>query len=378
MNSFGVHVCLGSPLRDRHGLGKRGLSLRTVGGGESGHRGRGQNPEESERVRRVGSDVVRKKDKGPVFQFILLTLFRPARGSRPNDPQGFKMNAIRLFLLTLAVAALFAPVQDARATGLGLYFEYGNVFGGQLDQTIGGDLDFDEDQFGGGFSVDTNVAADRLFNYRLDVGYHRVEGEYGTFGDLDGNGLVLHNSFGFGVFRNHRVRVWLGPAVRLNFDSFDDVPIYGDVFKFGVGVGPEVGINLHTEDSLSIGLTTGYQIRYVLAVPDGSSSNEDGYEHMAFIKLHVLFRLGGDSFVDDQQAFRPIPEQVSPEPARAEAVEALGEGEESSSSTSWATTVPSAPVRPVVDTESGRAPANQSADDAYNMRVWKEQQRHAK
>src|SRR5437870_4786207 len=139
------------------------------------------------------------------------------------------MKMLGPLVLTLAVLVI-ATVQDARATGLGLYFEYGNVFDGQLDHTIAGDVDFDEDHFGGGFSFDTNVAADNLFNYRLDVGYQKVEGDYGPFGDVDGDGIVLDNAFGFGEFRSDRARVWIGPAVRLTFDFFDDVPIFDNVF----------------------------------------------------------------------------------------------------------------------------------------------------
>lgn len=241
-------------------------------------------------------------------------------------------------ILLALVVALLTPIQDAHATGLGFYAEYGNVFDGKLENTVLGDVDYDEDHFGGGFSVDTNVAADRLFNYRLDVGYQHVEGDYGLYGKTDGDGIVLDNAFGFGVLRNERVRVWLGPAVRFSFDFFDDVPVFDNVFKFGVGLGPEIGVNLHTGDLVSIGLTTGYQFRYVLAVPDGSFSNQDGYEHMGFIKMHVLFRLGGDDFVDLRQAYRPDAEGSDPEM-----------------------------------TEPGR----QSADDAYNMRIWNEQQRHS-
>lgn len=311
------------------------------------------------------------------------------------------MRMLRPFVLMLVVVVL-ASVQDARATGLGLYFDYGNVFDGQLDDTIAGDIDYDEDHFGGGFSFDTNVAADKLFNYRLDVGYQHVEGEYGAFGDLDGDGFVLDNAFGFGVFRSDLARVWIGPAVRLSFDFFDNVPVFDDVFKFGVGVGPEVGVNLHTGDLVSIGLTGGYQIRYVVAEPDGSYSTEDGYEQMGFIKMHVLFRLDGDSFGDSGEDFHPSTEETSSVPVVPEPVEGLGEGEGRATPASRSDTVPSAPAKIVVERKStappagrshteGTTPANavvetehrtvpvrQSADDTYNMRVWNEQQRHSK
>lgn len=282
------------------------------------------------------------------------------------------MRTLRLPLFALAVS-LLTPAPSALATGLGLYFEYGNVFDGQLDHTIAGDVDFDEDHFGGGFAFDTNVANDRLFNYRLDVGYQHVDGDYGPFGDLDGDGLVLHNAFGFGVFRNDRVRVWLGPAVRLSFDFFDEVPVFDNVFKLGVGLGPEVGINLHTGDLVSLGLTAGYQFRYVLAVPDDSAfSNEDGYEHMAFIKMHLLFRLSGDSFVEERPPYRSGTAPARPETVVVEDTNAAPPARPTKVAPS------SAPSKAVAETRPRTSPTRQSEADAYNMEIWNQQQRHSK
>lgn len=282
------------------------------------------------------------------------------------------MRTARSLLFSLMVP-LLAPAPDALATGLGLYFEYGNVFDGKLDHTIAGDVDFDEDHFGGGFSVDTNVAQDRLFHYRLDVGYQHTDGSYGPFGSLNGDGLVLHNAFGFGIVRNEHVRVWLGPAVRLSFDFFDDVPVFDDVFKFGVGLGPELGVNLHTGDLVSIGLSGGYQFRYVLAVPDGPYSNEDGYEHMAFLRMHVLFRLTGDRFAERPRPFRPGDAAAVPAPVFESAVQPAGEGEGGA---------PAGRVRPAssapVDPQPPTRPERQSEDDAYNMKIWSDQQRYPK
>lgn len=199
------------------------------------------------------------------------------------------MKHLRQCALVVTVLLAFAP--SAWATGLGLYFEYGNVPDGQFDMSFG-DLNYEEDNFGTGFSVDTNVATDSVFNYRLDVGYQRVQQDLGRFGTTNSDGLVLDNAFGFGVFRNEHVRLWIGPSVRLNFDFFDGA----DAFDFGVGAGPAIGLNIHTGDLISLGITTGYHFSYAVFVVDGSATGLEGYESLLFLKFHLLFRTSGDRF----------------------------------------------------------------------------------
>jgi hypothetical protein len=201
---------------------------------------------------------------------------------------------MQTMLRSVLVAILvLTSIQSAWAIGFGAYFEYGNVFDATLEDD-GFDFDYDEDHFGAGLSVDTNVASDKLFNYRLDLGYQRVEQDFHSGPGLDGDGLVLDNAFGFGVLRNENVRLWIGPGVRLSFDFFDSKGFDG--FDFGIGAGPVIGLNIHTGDLVSLGVTGGYQVSYVRSVDDGSGPDLDGYEQLAFLKLHTLFRIGGDSY----------------------------------------------------------------------------------
>ena len=158
----------------------------------------------------------------------------------------------------LAALLVFALVPDARAAGYGAYFEYANVFDGKFTNVSVDDfnfhdsidVDYTEDHFGVGFTFDTAVASDRLFNYRASVGYQHVDAKYEGFENEDGNGISIDNAFGFGIVRNSRMRLWVGPAVRLSMDFFnpDD---FDDYFDFGIGAGPEIGFNLHVNDRLS-------------------------------------------------------------------------------------------------------------------------------
>lgn len=206
--------------------------------------------------------------------------------------------------LALFATLVFAP--SAHAMGFGGYFEYANVFDGELDidDSFVDDAEYDEDHFGAGFVFDTAVAADTLFNYRASIGYQHVDQDFDDVGNLsggsfDGNGISLDNAFGFGVVRNERIRLWIGPAIRLSMDWFDGD--HGDDFyDLGIGAGPEIGLNFHANDRFSLGLTAGYQILYVASFFDddyyGNDDDIDGYEQGVFVKLLFLFRTGDDQY----------------------------------------------------------------------------------
>lgn len=196
---------------------------------------------------------------------------------------------MRRSILILAAILTWASVETASAIGFGPYFEYGRVVDGWGSED-GFDFDYTENHFGGGLSLDTNVATRSLFNYRLDLGYQRVEQDFDDGGEFDGDGLVIDNAFGFRLFSNDAVRLWMGPGVRLSFDFFDSNGL--DAFDFGIGGGPVIGLNVHTSDLVSLAFTTGYQISYVHS--DYDYGDSDGYEQLIFFKLHAFFRFNED------------------------------------------------------------------------------------
>ena len=76
---------------------------------------------------------------------------------------------------------------------------------------------FDNDFSGGhfGFILDTNLARDSVFNYRLNVGLGALDAEddFGTALEL--GGVTVDNTFGFGVVRSKSFRLWIGPQIRI-------------------------------------------------------------------------------------------------------------------------------------------------------------------
>jgi hypothetical protein len=200
------------------------------------------------------------------------------------------MTFLGRLLLTIAIA--MALVSSADASGIGGYVEWAGTFKGNFD----GD-NYDEDIYGAGISYDTNVARDEVFNYRLDLGYRRVEQNRDDSSDLDLDGFALTNTLGFALARNEKARLWIGPLVLLSF-GFDSHKGQ-DILDVGFGGGPAMGLTVHASDRLSIVLAGSYQFMYAWQERNNGSGgigNADGERQAGFIRVYALFRLDGDKF----------------------------------------------------------------------------------
>ena len=184
------------------------------------------------------------------------------------------MNSFRSqtrLLALLGATLLIAPISlgllaaPAHASGYGLYLDYAL-----------GPIDPDIDFFSGtryetgrisiGFALDTAVAQDKLFNYRMNLGYEHINEKSGGTTFQKFNGGSFENIFGFGVYRSKLMRVWLGPAVRLGVGVLDKdstgVSFPGNVINLTAGGGLSAGINVHTGNIGSASFTLGYQYAY--------------------------------------------------------------------------------------------------------------------
>jgi len=222
----------------------------------------------------------------------------------------------------LLVAAVLLLAGPARGWGFGGYLEYLHADGFTKDD--GETVDLFNNGFALGFVMDTNVARDSLFNYRLNVGFRYATGQY----DFERNdyyetrGFVLRNTFGFGVLRRERVRLWLGPAMDIELNDREANFTRHDAVEARIAFGPELGVNWHVSDRVSLGLTAGYHYTFgsgtqtkedyddedtcpadekappsiclTLDLPDFNSYSIR--EHVVSVKLSVLFRTPGDVF----------------------------------------------------------------------------------
>ncbi len=211
------------------------------------------------------------------------------------------MHSVTILLSAFLLAAGSFPGQ-AHAFGLGGYASIGGGTAEYEAESAGGTTEVDLDsvikEFG--FVMDTNLAMDRLFNYRVNLGYQMVEHENGA-SPIELEGFVLNQDFGFAVMRNRNLRLWLGPELQLSYLSGEiDINPNWDITLYGVGLGPVVGMNFNIGRSLTLGLKGGYLFTYRQGDGEdnsggGSSFDYEVQEHLFFVNLAVLFRIN-DSF----------------------------------------------------------------------------------
>ena len=160
------------------------------------------------------------------------------------------------------------------------------------------EIDSTVTKYGLGFVLDTCVARDSLFNYRMNIGYSRITiDNKDTFADMSGNEYHLYNSFGFGVFRSEPVRIWLGPQIGFGFINGDNKSSTADVSNFWTmfyTYGIVTGLNFNIEDVMTIGIDGGYRISKHAGTADLATESAGltctGKEF--FANFSVIFRIG--------------------------------------------------------------------------------------
>jgi len=183
------------------------------------------------------------------------------------------MDLWRVGLFRLLVAGIFVTggsllnAGDAQALGLGLHVAVGQ--GENNHEQIG-------------ISLDTAVAEDRQFNYRMNLGFEKFELE-DHWGDKDKfSGWILENTFGFQILANEKLKLWAGPQIVTGLYEND----------FGFGLGASLGVNLHIGDKTSLGITLGVRRSEYSGILDDSE-----YDTIGYLRVDFFFRTAGDRFV---------------------------------------------------------------------------------
>ena len=203
-----------------------------------------------------------------------------------------KLNILSGFVIILVSGALYSS--QAMAAGNGFYFQLGS---GTADWSAEDDFerwDFNSDtsHFGVGYVLDTAAGTNRLFNYRLQLGYEQYNDRVkNSTSELQFDSFIIDQDFGFAVARNNAFRFWLGPELRFAFlgESSDGY----DTALFGVGLGPAFGIDFHTASNVSMGLKGGIlMMSYDGIADDNVYGNDIDYqvnEDLVFFNFAVLF-----------------------------------------------------------------------------------------
>ncbi|MBY0398774.1 hypothetical protein K2X89_00630 [Myxococcota bacterium] len=211
------------------------------------------------------------------------------------------------------------------AAGLGLLASESagaGGFGGSLSYTrsqsklddiddFWADLNTESDEVGFGLVFDTNLARDRLFNYRLNASLAFVDEEVGQAGlenQVQGTNVSLDQTFGFGFIRTPSLRVFVGPSLHLGVGRIDDnIHVSGfrenyERTSFTAGLGPELGMNFHVGRHLTFSTSAfvryGFQVQSFQRLFDEGRSDGDfvGGDLRAGLVTSIFFRFGGDQF----------------------------------------------------------------------------------
>ncbi|MFZ5572258.1 MAG: hypothetical protein ACOZF0_17810 [Thermodesulfobacteriota bacterium] len=225
--------------------------------------------------------------------------------------------AIQLMLL-VAVYAFHLP--EASAIGLGFYGDV-NIQDGSGDHSAEPDdyyngrdeyrFETDDDNRSIGFVLDTALARNVPFNYRLNLGYGEWKWKNESGGKLELDTYTMDHTFGFRLYQDRLIRLWIGPQLRLSVSEGDFIDSSGvkdrdyEYSYVGIGVAPVIGVNFNPGDHITASLTIGYRFMRYYGDDDykgGPDADYDYYESkyendekQVFMNLAFFFRLN-DSF----------------------------------------------------------------------------------
>lgn len=204
---------------------------------------------------------------------------------------------MRKALVIICVLALtvFLFTNNSFAIGLGAYTEFGSGSGeAEFDVEDSEEFDIDTGFFGVGFQLETSpLTANKVYSYRLQIGYEsrdiETEGDY-TF-ELDG--LVINNTFAFGGNIAKYIRLWAGPQILVGFYSGEtDKELRGETMSFtgaGFGLGAAVGANFGLGSEKAILSTTFGVKSFGFA---GTTERRDEDENLSGNATEFIFSLG--------------------------------------------------------------------------------------
>ena len=223
--------------------------------------------------------------------------------------------------MTLLGSALMVG-SDAHARGFYVEGEYADTsVDGRIPFNTGKiKRDFDDTMLGVGFLFDSNVATDALISYRFRIGYRHANRTWDekrtvTFprrkDELDFlqptitfktdsqrvQGVTFNQTLGFGLLTRPEYRLWAGPSVRLNVDWYG-VATGLDIVDVSAGGGPEIGVNYHLGDTMSISASFSYSYMYFGEhfETKGNDLRFDGSQHLLTLSIGFMFRSEYDRF----------------------------------------------------------------------------------
>ena len=208
-----------------------------------------------------------------------------------------------------ALVMLFYSLLTSNAMAIGLGFK---ITGGSgesdwnydslFQDTTGtysseGDFSSDDSYSGFGFVFDTNLAKDKLFNYRLEIGFEDKEYKTKGGGKIELDGIHIINDFGFGIIRSENLRLWIGPELKLTQLSDEDNSWDSNMDIMEFSYGPVIGLNFNPGNLLTVAMKTGYLFSqftgdsYYYTTDSSLDNDYDGDGSSYFFTLALIFRI---------------------------------------------------------------------------------------
>ncbi len=174
---------------------------------------------------------------------------------------------------------------------LGADYSFASGKGPQFSYERGGEGNVSVNHFVFGYLSDNCAKRDQLYGHRFSIGFDLAMLDVAGSGSANGYGLNIKHTWAFGVVRTSAFRVWIGPAVKFYTNYYTE----GDgLVMTGVGAGPEVGVNIHLGDSVSLAISGGYHFTYMMAYDLGASNFGHDPEHMFSVTVAPIFLSGED------------------------------------------------------------------------------------
>jgi hypothetical protein len=201
--------------------------------------------------------------------------------------------------IAVATILLFSAGQSVFGLGIGLIRQdsiigmpvnqpsYSSLFNRLINRLVGTDI-----------VVDTAVAKNRLFNFRIslecDNTIQRRDYLFYNY-SYNVNRLVLANTFGFGFIRTRFVRLWAGPQFAISYEFKDMSNTISDSVMYSK-IGSVVGVNFHTSEDMTLSFEVGFRTGLGFDINKSLSKTISNAKPEPIASVRLIFR-SWDSFV---------------------------------------------------------------------------------
>ncbi len=199
----------------------------------------------------------------------------------------------------VAIVLLFQPAKSALGLGISLIRQDSVLGLPPMQQAYSSPIYHLINCLGGiDLVVDTAVAKNQLFNYRLSLEcYNTIERKdyliYNYSYSL--SRVVLANTFGFGFFRSRFLRVWAGPQFTISYEfrNWNNFILNSATHS---KIGSVIGVNLHTGEETTLAFEVGFRTGLGFDASKSTYQTVINAKPEPIASLKLIFR-SWDSFV---------------------------------------------------------------------------------